>query len=70
MGEPTKNGKEIFGFASPLQTTKKALLYLSLLVALFSVLAARRGASSRCSVVVLTSVVSTAGSGNSISGLC
>ncbi len=21
-GEPTKNGKEIFGFASPLQTTK------------------------------------------------
>ena len=25
LGEPTKNGKEIFGFASPLQTTKGAL---------------------------------------------
>jgi len=26
-GEPTKNGKEIFGFASPLQTTKRAILF-------------------------------------------
>jgi hypothetical protein len=26
-GEPTKNGKEIFGFASPFQTTKRAILF-------------------------------------------
>jgi len=26
-GEPTKNGKEIFGFASPLQTMKRAILF-------------------------------------------
>ena len=31
-GEPTKNGKEIFGFASPLQTTKWAISILSLFV--------------------------------------
>src|SRR3989344_2811081 len=26
-GEPTKNGKEIFGFASPFQTIKRAILF-------------------------------------------
>jgi hypothetical protein len=44
-GEPTKNGKEIFGFDSPLQNSEKSsICILALLVALFSVFAARRGA--------------------------
>src|SRR3989344_2166420 len=37
-GEPTKNGKEIFGFASPLQKLRKEYhLILLLLITLFSV---------------------------------
>ena len=34
-GEPTKNGKEIFGFASPFQSPKRALLFYHFLL-LFS----------------------------------
>ena len=37
-GEPTKNGKEIFGFASPLQKLRKEYhSILLLLIALFSI---------------------------------
>jgi len=39
-GEPTKNGKENFGFASPLQSPKRALLFYHILIALFSALTA------------------------------
>jgi len=39
-GEPTKNGKEIFGFASPFQSPKRALLFYHILIALFSALTA------------------------------
>ncbi len=35
-----RNGKEIFGFASPFQSPKRAHLYISILVALFSVFTA------------------------------
>jgi len=34
-GEPTKNGKEIFGFASPLHSSRKDLLIYFSIVAIF-----------------------------------
>jgi len=64
-GEPTKNGKEIFGFASPFQSPKRALLFLTFLIALFSVLTARRGASSLRLVVALNLMPSFTGGGKS-----
>ena len=69
-GEPTKNGKEIFGFASPFQTTIKSNLILTFLFALFSVLTARRGTSSPRLVVTLNSLPPTEFGGNSKNGLC
>ena len=69
-GEPTKNGKEIFGFASPFQSPKRALLFYKLLFALFSVLTARRGASSPRLVITLNSAASFTGRDNSKYGLC
>ena len=64
-GEPTKNGKEIFGFASPFQSPKRASLFYHILIALFSALTARRGASSRRLVVALNFTASITGRGNS-----
>jgi len=52
-GEPTKNGKEIFGFCFAASDYEKSNLILTFLFALFSVLAAIRGASSPSLVVAL-----------------
>ncbi|MDO8499049.1 MAG: hypothetical protein Q7S66_00075, partial [bacterium] len=64
------NGKEIFGFASPFQSPKRAPLFYRISIALFSTLTATEALPYPRLVVVLNFVASTADSGNSISGLC
>ena len=43
-GEPTKNGKEIFGFCFAASVSEKSNLIMTLLFALFYIFAATRGA--------------------------
>ena len=69
-GEPTKNGKEIFGFASPFQSPKRALLFYHILIALFSALTATEALSYPRLVVTLNPVPPTESNCNSLSGLC
>ena len=50
-----RNGKEIFGFASPFQSPKRAILFYHILIALFSTLTATEAHPYPRLVVALTS---------------
>ena len=63
-GEPTKNGKEIFGFASPFQSPKRAILFYYFVCSFFRP-HGDRGTSSPRLVVTRNSVASFAGGGKS-----
>jgi len=68
VGGADKKWKGNFWFCFAASDYEKSNLILTFLFALFSVLTARRGASSRRFVVVLNYVPPTEFSGNSISG--
>jgi len=65
VGGADKKWKGNFWFCFAVSVSEKSNLILTFLFALFSVLTARRGASSPRSVVTLNSVAPFAGRGNS-----
>ena len=65
-----RNGKEIFGFASPFQSLKRALLFYHISIALFYALTATEAHQYPRLVVALNFVASTEGGDNSLKRDC